>query len=84
MVITEFMSIILVLACIIAVCCASLSVGISTYIYLQWKAKELSTHNIQYVPLDPKWGTSDEKLSEINNALGSYDTDFNLGVEDNK
>lgn len=30
------------------------------------KAVEKSTHNIEYVPIDPNWATPDKKIDEIN------------------
>ena len=73
--------IIISVACILSVFCGILGVGISLYTYLQWKARDLSTHNIQYVPTDPNWGTTDEQFQEINESLGDYNTDFNMGIE---
>ena len=33
------------------------------------KAKELSTHKFEYIPFDPKWAESEEKLKELNEEL---------------
>ena len=42
------------------------------YVYrmrLDWMAKELSTHKIEYVPLDLKLSAPDEKMDELNDSL---------------
>jgi len=36
------------------------------YAVISIKAIEKSTHNIEYVPLDPAWGTSEKDIGEIN------------------
>ena len=74
--------IIISISCILSVFCGTISLGIALYTYLQWKAKELSTHNIQYVPMDPNWGSSDEEISEINNMMGSNDSDYGHSLGD--
>lgn len=51
------------LVCVILVT-VSLYFAISANIAI--KAIEKSTHNIEYVPLDPNWATPDKKIDEIN------------------
>lgn len=46
--------------CVIIVSIFAISASISV------KAIEKSTHSVEYVPLDPKWASTDKEISEIN------------------
>ena len=48
----------------ISMTCAIIGIGLSIYAVIEVKALMKSTHNIQYVPLDEKWASSDKEMEE--------------------
>lgn len=54
------------------------------YLFIWVKSSEKSTHQVEYVPMDPKWASTDEEIAEINEKsemaipdLDENDRDFN-------
>ncbi|HEY5689539.1 MAG TPA: hypothetical protein VIS27_14635 [Yeosuana sp.] len=39
---------------------------LSIKVNIELEAFKKSTHNVQYVPLDPNWGSSDKEINELN------------------
>lgn len=46
--------------------CVIISIILSIYAIISVKAMEKSTHNVEYVPIDPNWASKDEEIAEIN------------------
>ena len=50
----------------ISVLCSILAIALALRVKIDNEALKLSTHNVQYVPLDPNWGSSDKEINELN------------------
>jgi exopolysaccharide biosynthesis protein len=73
----------------ISTICAIISVCLSIKALIMVQAMKESTHNLEYVPIDPKWASSDKEISEFNekseselpdiddDELNPADIDFN-------
>lgn len=47
-------------------------IGISTvYLFIELKSMQKSTHQLEYVPFDPKWASSEEKLKEFEENMAA-------------
>ena len=69
--------ILLISACVISTICSTISIIISISALISMKSLEKSTHNVQYVPLDETWSSSDKEIDELNerSELGLTDID---------
>lgn len=80
-----YFHIIVIICLTISLTCAILAIAFASIAYINVKALEKSTHNIQYVPLDSGWASSDsditKKLSPHESELPEKDNDE---LEDNE
>lgn len=42
--------------------------GLVVHLFITVKAMERSTHRLEYVPIDPNWGSTEKEINEINEA----------------
>lgn len=50
----------------IAIICGIIGITLAVQARIEIGALKQSTHNVQYVPLDPNWGSSDKEINELN------------------
>lgn len=49
-----------------ALICAIIGITLGIQAKIEIEAMKRSTHSLQYVPIDPNWGTSDKEVNELN------------------
>ncbi len=50
----------------ISIICSIIGITLGLSAKIEVEAMKRSTHNVQYVPLDPSWGSSDKEINELN------------------
>ncbi len=61
-----FMCILILSILTISLICGILAITLGLSAKIEIEAMKRSTHNVQYVPLDPNWGSSDKEINELN------------------
>lgn len=62
----HFCILFLLTLCII---CGILLTAAVIYLFIKQKAAELSTHKLEYIPIDPNWASSDKEIEELNEQM---------------
>jgi hypothetical protein len=65
--------VILLVCSIISVICSISALVLGAYAALCVKAQELSTHQMEYIPLDPNWASSDKDIEQYNEEISKED-----------
>jgi len=65
MITVTFFELIILILLTFSLICGMIGVYVSIRTAIELKAMQQSTHKMEYVPMDPKWASSDEQIEEL-------------------
>jgi ABC-type lipoprotein release transport system permease subunit len=74
----QILDIFLVSGLTITFICAIIAIILGVYCLIELKAMKKSTHNIEYIPMDPNFASTDKEIEEVNERAEAEYPDWDI------